>query len=154
MALDDPSAYVRSDDVNSVVYRGIDGHINELYLSRGGAAWKTGDLTGATGAVLAGSKPYAYTRADNYNSVVYRGIDNHIHELFLSQGGAAWGKGDLTALTGGPAAGSDPAPFVRSDGYDSLMFWGTDNQLYELSLAPGSNWGVNNMTLLAGNPPR
>jgi len=153
-ATGEPSAYVRSDDVNSVVYRGTDNDIHELYLPRGAANWLTGDLTASTDAVAAAGKPSAYVRSDNMNSVVYRGIDNHVHELFLTQGGAAWSTGDLTAIAGGAAAAGDSAPFLRSDLVNSVMYRGSNNQIYELSLSPGGvTWKVNNLSLITGAPP-
>ena len=91
------AAYRRSDNVNSVVYRGLDNHIHELYLP--GGAWGTGDLSKLTGATDAAGAPAGYVRWDNVNSVVYRGSDNHIHELYLPRGGG-WGTADLSKLTG------------------------------------------------------
>jgi hypothetical protein len=38
-----PSAYVRSDGINAVVYPGRDGHIYELFI--GVAGWQVEDLT-------------------------------------------------------------------------------------------------------------
>jgi hypothetical protein len=98
----EPSGYVRSGRVNTVVYRGSDNHIHEFSLPFDGATWTAGDLTAITGAATAAGDPVGYTRSDGINSVVYRGTDNHIHEIYL--GGTRWATGDLTALTG--AAGT------------------------------------------------
>ena len=86
------------------MYRGSDNHIHELFLFNGGSAWGTGDLTAAAGATPTAGDPAAYVRSDGVNAVVYRGSDNHIHELFLLNGGSAWGTGDLTAATGATPA--------------------------------------------------
>jgi hypothetical protein len=42
--------------------------------------------------------------------VVYRGVDNDIHELYWQNG--AWSVNDLTATTGAPAAAGDPNGYV------------------------------------------
>ena len=43
--------------------------------------------------------------------VVYRGTDNHIHELWLAEGGG-WHHSDLSNATGAPAAAGDPAGYM------------------------------------------
>jgi hypothetical protein len=96
---DDASGYARSDGVNSVVYRGQDNHIHELYLGPG-ASWQAGDLTAITGAALAAGDARGYARSDGVNSVVYRDVDGHVHELRLILN--TWHDGDLTAQTGAP----------------------------------------------------
>jgi hypothetical protein len=100
----DPAPYVRSDHTNSVVYSGIDSHIHELYLPLGAPAWHTGDLSVLTGAPAATGNAGRYVRSDLVNSVVYRGLDGHIRELYLTFGGGAWHIGDLTAITGATPA--------------------------------------------------
>jgi hypothetical protein len=57
-------------------------HIYELYLS-GGPPWKYGDLCLISGAPDALGDPAGYARSDGTNSVVYRGANDHIYELFL-----------------------------------------------------------------------
>jgi hypothetical protein len=47
-AAGDPVGYVRSDGVNSVVYRDFYNHVHELYLK--GGSWHVGDLSAKTGA--------------------------------------------------------------------------------------------------------
>lgn len=74
---DDASGYARSDNVNSVVYRGQDNHIHELYLAPG-ASWQAGDLTAITGAALAEGDSRGYARSDGVNSVVFRAQDHRI----------------------------------------------------------------------------
>jgi hypothetical protein len=104
-------AYVRSDNVNSVVYRGADNAIHEIFLPLGGAAWQSADpdLSAQSGAPAAVEDPVGYVRSDRVNSVVYPFIfnetDNNILEIFLPLGGAAWQSADLSALSGAPPAG-------------------------------------------------
>src|SRR6266496_5384770 len=96
MAASDVAAYRRSDDVNSVVFRGFDNSIYELFFILGASQWQLADLTGLAGAsVGAAGHPACYVRSDRINSVVYRGIDGHIYELFLA---GAWRLNDLSAI--------------------------------------------------------
>jgi hypothetical protein len=66
------------------------------------------------------------------NSVVYRGADNHIHELYLS--GSIWRTGDLSAITGAPAAAGDPTVYVRGGSAGSVVYRGIDGHIHELWL--------------------
>ncbi|MDP8999103.1 MAG: S1 family peptidase [Myxococcota bacterium] len=97
----DPSPYIRFDSWNTVIYRGIDGHINELGLAPGSTSWHWGDLTQRTGAPIAADMPSGYVR-DNTSAIDFRrASDNHIFELSLN--GTTWHPAvDLTARAGGP----------------------------------------------------
>ena len=67
-----------------MVYRGEDERIHELSLPRTGPPWELADLTELTGAPEAAGDPAAYlTDFDDTARVVYRGADEHIHELWL-----------------------------------------------------------------------
>ncbi len=145
-AAGDPVAYRRSDNVNSVVYHGIDNHIYELYLPfTGGSGWQVRYLFAGLPAVAAAGDPAVYVRSDNVNSVVYRGIDNHIHELTLPLNGAAWATGDLSSGTLAPAAAGEPAGYRRTDATNSVVYRAYNNHLYELYLASGSGWKVRDL---------
>jgi hypothetical protein len=90
-AAGDPAGYTTSGDVQHVVYRGVDGHIHELFA---GDIWRTSTLTVAAGAPTAAGDPSGYTTANgSIQHVVYRGGDGHIHELFA---GDIWRHNDLT----------------------------------------------------------
>ncbi len=51
-------------------------------------------------------------RWDGVTSIVYRGMDDHIHELYLplpaQSPSTTWTHGDLTSLTAAPLADGDP----------------------------------------------
>jgi hypothetical protein len=66
-----------------VVYRGEDDdHIHELWFQ---SKWNHNDLTVAANAPLPAGDPSGYTwNVHRTQHVVYRGIDNHIHELCFS----------------------------------------------------------------------
>jgi hypothetical protein len=65
--------------------------------------------------------------------VVYRGTDDHIHELVFNGG---WCHNDLTGAAGAPAnAAGDPA--VHPWDVDStlhVLYRGTDDHIHELCL--------------------
>src|SRR5262249_40367394 len=128
----DPAGYRRSDFVSSVVYRGFDGHIHELWSVVGPPFWHVADLSAAVGSWPpdAAGDPAAYVRVDGANSVVYRGIDSFIHELFLPSQGKAWQSGDLGEV-GTPLAVGVPAAYVRSDNVNAVLYRGADNHIYE-----------------------
>src|ERR1700687_1622227 len=101
----EPRGYARSDGISAVVYASYDQHIHELSLLREG--WHHEDLTAQAGAPLADGWANAapYVRSDHVNSVVYKGDDSHIYELFSARGG--WQFQDLTALGAAPLSDSD-----------------------------------------------
>jgi len=100
IAASDPIAYVRSDGISVVLFKGTDNRIRELSLSALG--WGTSDLMTASGGPAAnGVGLSAFVRADRANSVIYRTSDNHVHELKLAKGGSSWQHNDLTVLVGG-----------------------------------------------------
>jgi hypothetical protein len=150
LAAGDPLAYVRSDSVNAVVYRGTDNHIYEISLAFGAQFWNWGDLTVASGGGLtpAAGNPFAYVRSDHVNAVVYRGFDNHINEISLPKGGLRWSLGDLTVDSGNaPLAAGNPAGYLRWDSVDSVVYRGTDGDIHEIFLIPGSHWRVGDLTI-------
>jgi hypothetical protein len=150
----DPIGFVRNDLVNAVVFQSAsDNHIRELKLAHGSGSWATDDLTALTGATAAAGKARGFVRSDGFTSVVYRGTDNHIHELGLAVGSSTWQVGDLSTLTGATAASGDPAPYVRADEWSTVVYLGSDGHIHELGLAPASSsWQVGDLTSLAGAP--
>ncbi len=142
------TGYVRADGLDAVVYTATNNHIIEL--SRSGSQWSSVDLTAGTAAPLAASGARPYTRADGYSSVLYRTTAGHVEEIFLNSGGPAWGTADLTAASGCQASNSEPAPFVRMDNTNEVLFLGTNLHLYELGLAPGGSWACHDLTSITG----
>ena len=115
--------------------------------------WSVNDLTAATGAPAAAGDPNGFTFTANGTSgmhVVYRGVDNDIHELYWQNG--AWGVNDLTAATGAPAAAGDPNGFAFTANGTSgmhVVYRGDDNDIHELYWQDGA-WGVNDLTAATG----
>jgi hypothetical protein len=87
-AASDPAAYYSAGtNTKHVVYRGADGHLNEIWWVPGGGVPARTDLTIAALAPVAAEgpphdKPSAFTvEGPNSQHVVYRGTDDHIHEI-------------------------------------------------------------------------
>ena len=156
-AAGDPAAYLTDfDDTARVVYRGADEHIHELWLRPSeDSNWRHGDLTELTGAPEAAGDPAAYlTHIDGTARVVYRGEDEHIHELWYPASTRQWGLGDLTELTGAPEAAGDPAAYLTDfDGTARVVYRGEDERIHELSLPrTGPPWELADLTELTGAP--
>ena len=90
LAAGDPMGYLFPDSApnmthnrSHLVYRGIDGHINELYWTPNPARWGCYDLTNATGGPLAAGDPMGYVFRSQH--VVYRANDGFIHELYWTE---------------------------------------------------------------------
>jgi hypothetical protein len=118
--------YVRSDGFNSVVHKGINGNIHELFLS--GLTWSHGEIAPLANEPIAG-KLTAYRRADGTNVVVYRSTHGRVIEVALT--GSGWVPADLTNWGGNTAAG-DPVGYVRADGVSAVVFRSADGHINEL----------------------
>src|SRR5271166_467372 len=140
-AAGDPNGFTFTANGTSgmhVVYRGADNDIHELYWQNG--AWGVNDLTAATNAPPAAGDPNGFTFTANGTSgmhVVYRGVDNDIHELYWENG--AWSVNDLTAGTNAPAAVGDPNGYVF-DAQEQMhvVYPSADGHIDEFWWAPAS----------------
>jgi len=139
-----PAAFVSWEGISYVAYTGYDGHVYVLSKINGNA-WQVADLTpGAT--LQATSNPAGYRRSDGYGSIVFVRSDGHIYEAArrLPYG---WGLYDLSnAASAGnghptpPASLATPAAHIRKDNYNSVVYTGVDNNIYELTYYPGGAW--------------
>jgi hypothetical protein len=142
----DVIGYVRSDNRSALVYRNNANHVIEVLSNFGNdpAAWVWTDLTIAASApvtITAGSA-FPWVRSDGLHSIVYIANDNHIHDLFTDLS-PNWFDGDLSAASGETIApSSDPWGYRRADGFNAVVFVGTDNKLHELGYFPGGGWGT------------
>jgi hypothetical protein len=80
-----PFAYVTPDGFSRVIYQGQDAHIHEFFRLQGAWPWSQADLS-----VLSGGPPppadghlFAYVTPDGVPRVIYRGVEEDIHELRL-----------------------------------------------------------------------
>jgi hypothetical protein len=89
-------------------------------------------LTTITGSTAAGGNPLGYVRGDGTAAVVYRGTDNHVHELALQ--GSSWSHYDLTTLAGAPSTSDNARGYVRSDMVTAVVYRGANGHVYELAL--------------------
>jgi hypothetical protein len=83
--------------------------------------WQHTDLTNAAGAPDAAGDPAGYIDAQGTQHVIYRGTDNHIHELRSDSGT------DLTRTIGRPDAAGRAARVFRAP----VVYRGTDNDSRE-----------------------
>jgi len=133
-----------------IIYRSQNNHVWEILSASGTMTWSALDLTVSSGATRSANRgsAFPYVRADGWITIVYIGNDDHIHEL-ATLGGASngghgtWSDGDLSAITGNQfvVPSSDPWGYKRSDGYNTVIFIGTDGLMHEFALPPGGTWG-------------
>jgi hypothetical protein len=79
--------------------------------------------------------------------VVYRGTDNHVHELALTD---QWYHFDMTGVPGAVPAAGDPMGYVGG-GAARVVYRGTDNHVHELALT--DQWYHFDMTGVPGAVP-
>ena len=151
-AAGDPAGYVfDAQATQHVVYRGTDNHIHQLWWNTAG--WHISDLTMATHAAPAAGDPAGYVSdADGASQhVVYRGTDNHIHQLWWNTAG--WHISDLTTATGAAPAAGDPAGYVfDARATQHVVYRGTDNHIHQLWWNT-AGWHTNDLTMAAHAAP-
>jgi hypothetical protein len=124
------------------------GEVDLFYNATG---WHQGDLSATTGAPAAAGNPTGYVfAAQGTQHVIYRGSDNHIHELWWDNNG--WHQGDLSAATGAPAAASDPDGYMfNAQGTQHVNYRGVDNHIHELWW-DNNGWHHGDLTTATGAP--
>jgi len=134
--------------------------ITELRKLQGG--WIQADLSAIVSdnppATPAAGSPFAYVTPDGVPRVVYRGTDNHIHELRLQ---GSWIQSDLSAIVSNnlPATSAAGNPFAYvtlggliHDPTARVVYVGADNHVHELSLQGGS-WIQSDLSAIVSNNP-
>jgi hypothetical protein len=146
------SSYVRSDGVNSVLYRTTGNHIFELHSAPSG--WKYRDFNGPGSLPAAAGAPAAITTWDKKSIMFWRAPNNQIFKVSPPASGLA---GTWVAQAIAANAVGDPAVYVRSDRVVSVVYRATDSHIHELFSQDGGltfNEGdlSGNNTFAAGNP--
>jgi hypothetical protein len=138
-----------------VAYIGADNHIHELYVSTY-RPWAYADLSQLTGApAVTGAALAAYAwETGRSKQVVYLTANGHVHELYVSSGGA-WAHADLTQMTGAPpASGSALAAYAwESGGSKQVVYMTADGHIHELFVTVGHSWAHADLTQITGGPP-
>jgi hypothetical protein len=113
-------------------------------------------VTGASASTNMAGDPSIYVRSDGRSAIVYRGINGHIYEFTYTGEWFAWQPPlDISAASGAPAAAGDPSAYKRPDGYNCIVYRGTDDHVKEIcsaTPATASSWGWFDMTASLGAP--
>ncbi|MHA1169822.1 MAG: hypothetical protein ACTSRU_18490 [Candidatus Hodarchaeales archaeon] len=136
-----------------VIFRCQNGQIHELYWKPGGG-WNQGNLSQRLGATQAVGRPAGYAwNANNSEHIVYRGVDNLIHELYWKPGG--WNHSPLGQRTNAPQAASDPIGYVwQNNNSEHIAYRDTNDHIIELYLKlSGGGWNFSDLTAKTGAPP-
>jgi hypothetical protein len=146
-----------TDSSQHLLFIGTDGHIHELFIVPGIPGWADHDLTNVGHAIAPniGAALDVYTGSDGSRHINFFGVDGHVHELYNHPGaaGAGWVDNDLTKMANAvdPVVGDrELHGYWGNDSSQHVNFIGTDGDLHELYIAPGTNgWVDNNLTALA-----
>ena len=151
----EPTAYVRSDGVSAILFRGPDNHIYEMSLKAGGN-WITTDLMYWAGAVNAASDPHGYVRSDGVNAVVYADSNGNIWELSLVN--EVWTRNMISLGLSAPPIDltfNALSTYVRADRANAVVFTSADQHVWELSLPTNDGgptpWGAKDLTQDSAN---
>ena len=117
----------------SIVYRDGNGHIQNLFQDAGGQA-SILDLSTLTGARRASGDPFVYVETPtNILIVLYRGEDNHVHDIYWGPGTSTFGHEDVTRLAGAgtPSTASDPVGYLAGN-IHHVIYRDSDDHLHVL----------------------
>lgn len=154
-----PSSYVReTQQTQHTVYRDDVGNIHELWY-RADLGWSHNNLSQKVGGVPAADDPIGYVWEENGTQhVIYRGVDNQIHELWKSQT-TDWTHKNLSVETAAPLVMGRPSAYVWAENDSQhIVYLGQDYQIHELYFIQGAGWQHNDIgtktaaTRAIGNP--
>jgi uncharacterized protein with PIN domain len=156
-AVGNPVGYAwEHDGTQHIIYRAADNQIHELW-QRQGKKWEHGGaISQFTGATLAAGDPVGYAwEEDDTQHLVYRGIDNQIHELWQRRGKKWEHGGALSQITGAPPAAGDPTCYAwGKDGTQHIVYRGAEGHIHEIWFRKGTGWKYGNaLSQMAGAPP-
>ena len=166
LAKGNPSSYVDTDQTSYLIaYRGDDDHIHSLYWS-GANPFGHDNLSYIALAPLAAGDPVAYyisshgwgpnfsNVANSVHQVTYRSVDGDLIELWWV-GEDAVQHGNLTQLSNGPKAASDPFAYYEPvSNTKHVFYYAADGHLHELWWHPGTTYPQDvDITLGALAPP-
>jgi len=153
-----PSAYVDRAGQDALVFVTADRHIVQVTRTSAGGT-TTLDLTRASQATAtAAADVWSYLRTDKAGAILYRGNDDHIHEI--AQQRSSWVDADFVGLPVAPP----PAPahptatvtaYIRSDLRNTLPYRSADNHLCEIASNfgdPQIAWLYADLTVVVGTP--
>jgi PQQ enzyme repeat len=134
--------------VNGKVYVATDSlQVCAYGLNPPTPVWHHIDISALATAPPAAGDPAGYVFGSEF--VVYRGTDNHVHQLFATANQGSWSHVDLTALVNAPLAAGNPYGYIV--GTQRVVYRGTDNNIHQLS-KNGAQWAHSNLSLLTGAP--
>jgi hypothetical protein len=108
--------------------------------------WHHTDISALATAPAAAGDPAGYVFGSEF--VVYRGTDNHVHQLSATANQGPWSHADLTAITNAPLAAGNPSGI---NGAQLVVYRGTDNDIHQL-FNNGTQWAQADLSKLAGAP--
>ena len=158
MARSTPWGYRRHDGPAVIAYVDTNGHIHE----RGTLDFDFALSFGINAPIASGPPAdpavptpdvIGYVRSDNQSALVYRASNNHVIEVRSNfSGQPPWLATDLTSASGArvTATTGSAFPYVRSDGWNAIVYIASDNHIHELT-SLGSGWQDADLSAAAGD---
>ncbi|MEM9518373.1 MAG: hypothetical protein AAGA37_03570 [Actinomycetota bacterium] len=130
--------------------------VAEFYFENGGP-WRYNEnlLSGLPQAppVASGREHLVGYSWGNAQHVVYRGDDDHIHELVFRRDGNGWQHQDLsTAAQGSPPPAGGPLAAYTFEDQQHIVYLGDDAHIHELVYERNAGWRHKDLTVEAGAP--
>jgi catechol 2,3-dioxygenase-like lactoylglutathione lyase family enzyme len=155
VAASDPKGYMfDAQGTQHVNYRGVDGHIHELWIDNSG--WHHNDLSNAAGSeigVAAAATPYGYMyNAQGTQHVIFTTVPSDVHEFWWNNDG--WHHTQLThhLETGQPPAGETAGYVFEAQGTQHVNYRAGDGHVYEIWWDNSGQLHHNDLTAETGAP--
>jgi outer membrane protein assembly factor BamB len=124
---------------NGKVYVATDSYQVYAYgLNPPAPVWHHTDISVLAGAPPAAGDPSGYVLLSE-EFVVYRGADNHVHQLYSHAGEDQWSRADLTAIAHAPLAVGNPSGYVVNAS-QRVVYRGADDHIHVLYSFDNTQW--------------
>lgn len=130
----------------AILYRGQNRHLHRVLDFNTGFG-PDEDLTALAGGLGPAGDPRCIDTENGHEAITYRSFDNHIHRMAFVNG--AWLNEDLTALTNGPLAASDPT--ITNFG-GTIAYVASGGHVHLVQFTVLNTWGDVDLTASTGGP--
>jgi hypothetical protein len=126
-----------------VVFRGDDNHVYQA-VNWDGKWQPILDMNSVPGVPLADGDPYAFNDSGGGAHIVYRGTDDHLHDIWLDMAHMSWHHTDISGSSGVPVT-DDPMGYLHAS--TLRVVYRSNNDIYEAFASdPAGPWVQWNMT--------
>jgi hypothetical protein len=146
----DPFCYVAGNQ-HITLFRDRQGYIHGLYPTPGGGVGHDALSSVAQAPRAAGDPSAYYHRELDMHHIVYRGTDNHLHEMYATSTTPVAYGGNLTGTIGAPRTAGQPVGMINGDGTNIVVYRAVNAHIMSVYWKEGPS-GLDDLSGVAGSP--